>query len=77
MSHRITEECIVCGACLAECPEQAITEGEDRYIDQPREVQRLRHLRRGLSGRGLPARARVAPPSPGGTVSSAALSDSN
>ena len=35
MSHRITEECIVCGACQAECPEQAITEGEDRYTINP------------------------------------------
>jgi ferredoxin len=35
VSHRITEECIVCGACLVECPEQAITEGEDRFIVNP------------------------------------------
>ena len=35
MSHRITEECIVCGACLPECPEQAIIEGTDRFIINP------------------------------------------
>ena len=35
MSHRITEECIVCGACPPECPEQAITEGSDRYRIDP------------------------------------------
>jgi NAD-dependent dihydropyrimidine dehydrogenase PreA subunit len=35
VSHRITEECIVCGACLAECPEQAIAEGADRYTINP------------------------------------------
>ena len=35
MSHRITEECIVCGACLAECPEPAIIEGTDTYIINP------------------------------------------
>ncbi len=35
VSYRITEECIICGACLPECPEQAITEGADRYIIDP------------------------------------------
>jgi len=35
VSHRITEECIVCGVCLAECPEQAIIEGSDRYLINP------------------------------------------
>ena len=35
VSYRITEECIVCGACLAECPEQAIIEGADIYIINP------------------------------------------
>jgi ferredoxin len=35
LSHRITEECIVCGVCQAECPEQAITEGADRYTINP------------------------------------------
>ena len=35
MSHRITEECIVCGACLPECPEHAITENTDVYVIDP------------------------------------------
>ena len=35
VSYRITEECIVCGACLPECPEEAIIEGSDRYIINP------------------------------------------
>lgn len=35
MSYRITEECIVCGACQPECPEQAISEGGDRYLVNP------------------------------------------
>jgi ferredoxin len=29
VAHRITEECIVCGACLSECPVEAITEGDE------------------------------------------------
>jgi ferredoxin len=30
VSYRITDECIACGACQAECPEKAITEGDER-----------------------------------------------
>jgi ferredoxin len=32
MSTMITEECINCGACEPECPNDAITEGEDIYV---------------------------------------------
>jgi len=32
MAFVITEECINCGACEPECPNQAITAGEERYI---------------------------------------------
>ena len=35
MAHKITDECIMCGACEAECPENAISEGEDKYIIDP------------------------------------------
>ena len=31
MANKITEECINCGACEPECPNQAISEGEDFY----------------------------------------------
>jgi ferredoxin len=31
MANRITEECINCGACEPECPNQAITQGEDFF----------------------------------------------
>ena len=32
MSTMITEECINCGACEPECPNEAISEGEDIYV---------------------------------------------
>ncbi|MGL6201111.1 MAG: DUF362 domain-containing protein [Lachnospiraceae bacterium] len=31
MSYVITEECVSCGACEAECPIGAISQGDDRY----------------------------------------------
>ena len=35
MATFITDECINCGACEPECPNNAITEGEDIYIIDP------------------------------------------
>ena len=35
MAFKITEECILCGACEPECPNQAISEGEEIYIIDP------------------------------------------
>jgi len=35
MSYVISEECVSCGACAPECPTQAISEGEDRYVIDP------------------------------------------
>ena len=32
MSTVITEECINCGACAPECPNEAISEGPDIYV---------------------------------------------
>jgi ferredoxin len=31
MAYKITEECIACGACEAECPTNSITEGDEFY----------------------------------------------
>ncbi|MBN1259122.1 MAG: 4Fe-4S binding protein [Anaerolineae bacterium] len=28
----ITDECIMCGSCAAECPEEAIDAGDDKYV---------------------------------------------
>lgn len=32
MSYRISDECIMCGACAAECPVGAISEGDGKYV---------------------------------------------
>jgi ferredoxin len=35
MALMITEECTSCGACVEDCPNQAISEGPDVYIIDP------------------------------------------
>jgi ferredoxin len=35
MSYKITDECISCGACEPECPNEAISEGETIYVIDP------------------------------------------
>ena len=35
MAYNITDECISCGACAAECPVEAISEGDDKYVIDP------------------------------------------
>jgi ferredoxin len=32
MAMKITEECISCGACVPECPTEAINEGDTIYV---------------------------------------------
>jgi len=35
MAYKITEDCISCGACESECPNQAISEGSTIYLINP------------------------------------------
>lgn len=35
MAYRITDICISCGACAADCPVGAITEGDGQYEINP------------------------------------------
>ena len=35
MAYRITDICIACGACAADCPVGAITEGDGKYEINP------------------------------------------
>ncbi len=32
MAYKITDACITCGACVADCPVEAISEGENTYV---------------------------------------------
>ena len=32
MAFKITDDCIACGACEAECPVSCITEGDGKFV---------------------------------------------
>ena len=32
MAYVITDECVSCGACAAQCPVEAIAEGDGKYV---------------------------------------------
>lgn len=32
MAHIISDECISCGTCVSECPSDAISEGDNKYV---------------------------------------------
>jgi len=35
VAYKITDDCISCGSCESECPNQAISEGETIYVVDP------------------------------------------
>ncbi len=32
MAYKITEACICCGACAANCPVECISQGDDKFV---------------------------------------------
>lgn len=32
MAYVITDECVSCGTCISECPVEAISEGDGKYV---------------------------------------------
>lgn len=35
MAYKISNECISCGACAENCPTNAISQGDDKYVIDP------------------------------------------
>ena len=35
MAYKISDECIMCGGCAAQCPVGAISEGDGKYVIDP------------------------------------------
>ncbi len=35
MSYKISDDCICCGACEAECPVSCISSGDTKYVIDP------------------------------------------
>lgn len=35
MAHVISDECINCGSCEPECPTEAISAGDEKYVIDP------------------------------------------
>lgn len=57
MSLTITDECINCDVCEPECPNEAISQGEEIYVIDPNKWYRVRRaLRRTAMRSGLPGR---------------------
>ncbi len=32
MAYKITDACVACGACAAQCPVEAISEGDGKFV---------------------------------------------
>ncbi len=35
MAFKITDDCTVCGSCIAVCPAESIAEGDPKYVIDP------------------------------------------
>ena len=58
MAYIITDECIACGSCENECPVEAISEGDEKYVIDANLCTELRGLRGCLPRRGHHPRRR-------------------
>ena len=36
MAYVISDECVACGTCAGECPVEAISEGDGKYVNTAR-----------------------------------------
>ena len=34
MAYKITDDCVACGSCADECPNDAITAGDDAIVEE-------------------------------------------
>lgn len=32
MAYKISDECVMCGACAASCPVECISQGDNKYV---------------------------------------------
>lgn len=63
MAYKITPDCISCGACEPECPNAAISEGENIYVINPdRCTECLGHFEASRCADVCPVEACVADP---------------
>lgn len=35
MAYVISDDCVMCGTCAGECPSEAISEGDGKYVIDP------------------------------------------
>lgn len=50
MAHQISDECIACGSCEAQCPVNAISMGDGKYEINADECIDWRRMRRSVPG---------------------------
>ena len=42
MAYNITDACLKCGSCAEQCPVEAISEGEDKYLPRLLDAEETR-----------------------------------
>ena len=57
MAYKISDDCIACGTCASECPVEAISEKDGKYVINADEciVHRMRRMRRRMPCRSSEA----------------------